>query len=182
MAKKARRLKQAATMSIVTVGLAMGVGTNSGTSRAAAASLPTTNSCRDFSAALFLKGEDLFHKVDPFLKFGGVETAFQKNGSNVGAFYKVRAGAAEVFLKDDVQDNASGVAFCIVNAAGEVTRGFFPANGSLDGAPLSFVKVNEQQAYFEVELQDATISSYFEVNESDIPVTVTVDKASPNLQ
>ncbi len=161
MAKKRARLKGVAACSIVTVGLAMGAGSTRSIGPAIAAAA-NADSCRDFAAALFIKGEDLFHKVSPFLKYGGVETGFQKAGMNVGGFYHVSTGAAEVFLKDDFQDVA-GIAVCAQDANG-VARGFFKGV-SLDGAMVSFDKVDDKQGFLKIELETVIITSAFTVGE-----------------
>jgi hypothetical protein len=183
VARKGKRLKGAAAVSIVTVGIAMGATPARGAD-SAIATAASTNKCHDFAAALFLKGQDLFHKKEPFLKDAGVESGFQKAGLNVGGFYRVSTGAAEIFMKNDFQDNVAGIAFCTEDANG-VTRGFFPTNDTLDGSQTSFVKVDDKQAFLKIELQDVIITSTSEVdmsgkvNVSEITITKKIDVSSP---
>ncbi len=177
MNKQGKRLKGAAAASIVTVGIAMGaVPVGGGGSGVANAANP--NNCDDFAAALFLKGVDLFHKVELFLKDSGVESGFQKTGLNVGGFYHVATGAGEIFLKNDVQGTTPGVSFCALDVNG-ASRGFFDTDGTIDQSQTSFSSVDDKQAFLKVQLTDVIITSSFQVSPEDFTVTIKVDKSTP---
>lgn len=181
MAKKGEKLKGVAAVSIVTVGIAMGATLIRGVGPDVATAA-SADRCDDFAAAIFLKGQGLFNKVDPFLKGTGEESGFQKVGPNVGGFYQVSTGAAEVFFKDDIQAGVPGIAFCTEDATG-ANRDFFETDDTLDdpSTSVSFDKtVDNKQAYLKIELKDIIITTTFEVPAiSDIPIVKSVDKSSP---
>jgi hypothetical protein len=182
MVKKTAQLKGVAAYSIATVGIAMGAAPTLGVGDEVATAASADN-CNDFAAALFDKGQDLFNKVEPFLKFGGVETGFQTKGGNVGGFYQVSTGAAEVFLKDALDDAYMPViAYCVKDGNG-VSRGLFNKVTNYDGGTtligglVSFNKVDSKVAFLKITLETVFIESSFGVGE-DGTTTVTVNEDS----
>jgi hypothetical protein len=204
MAGKSTRLKGVGAFSIVTVGLAMGATPTLGTG-AEVPGAARADSCNDFARALFIKGNDLFNKAEPFLKFDGranlflkidgranpflkyegVETGFLKNGLNVGGFYQVSTGAAEVFLKDALNDaNMPVIAYCVADGH-NVTRGFFDkttnfnSGTTLDGAQISFSKVDNKQAFLKITLESVFIETSFSVGEDGTTSVQITEDANP---
>ncbi len=180
MAKKGEKLKGVAAVSIVAVGIAMGATPIRGVGPDVATAA-SANSCDDFASAIFLKGQDLFNKADPFLKGTSVKSGFEKVGPDVGGFYQVSTGAAEVFMKNDFQGGVAGIAVCTEDANG-VARDFFETDDTLDdpNTSVSFdKKVDNQQAFLVITMENTIITSTFKVEVSDFHVTITVDKSSP---
>jgi hypothetical protein len=174
MTKKSPRLKGVGAFSIATVGLVMGAVPTNGVAVDVAANA-SANNCNDFAEALFYKGQDLFNKVEPFLKYEGVETGFQSNGQNVGGFYQVSTGAAEIFLKDAVDDTgAPGIAYCAEDANG-VARAFLKDAITLNGGQASFYKVDNKVAFLKITLENVYITSNFSVGD-DGTTTVSVQE------
>jgi hypothetical protein len=177
VANRGKKFKGVAAVSIVIVSIAMGtksirlVGPDVATAARA-------DSCDDFALAIFLKGQGLLHKADPFLRSTAERNGFQKVGPNVVGFYQLSNGAAEVFLKDDIQGGDAGIAVCTEDATG-VTRYFFETDDTVDGSHTSFSTVDDQQASLVITTDNTIITTTFKASPQDIPIVKTVDKSNP---